>query len=392
LCQQIHLRYDKPIFLQYRRFNQSFIPKYTTSMKPVFIIFLFSFLLTFTAETNAQTAQQNAPNTAKAATPPTSKPTTGATKVKKPVKSTTKSNKGLFDDDFDGEVGIKYIGTEPVSEQELAKVQDAKRVDKSVKRTPKPVVQGETAATPAVKSAKVSKPMVQAPVIGTTEVKPVATPTKVSKPVVKPEVQVETAPAKETKPAAQPAKVVSKPVVKPAASDVTSKVVPPTTEVKATPQVSAPAPQEVVAAKAVEASPVVKTSKPVTRPAKPATRGARIEFDAITINLGNVKEDAILERYFEFTNTGGSDLEILECRGSCGCVQPRALSTIIAPGEKGKILVKYTARNKVGPQRPVVTVTTNGAPSVIRLFVEAWVDQIPGGVKDTIVTPKGESN
>jgi hypothetical protein len=406
-------------------------------MKPVFIIFSFSFLLTFTAEMNAQTAQQNAPNTAKAATTPSSKPTTGTAKVKKPVKSTTKSNKGLFNDDFDGGVGIKYIGTEPVSEEELAKVRDAKRVDKPVKRTHKPEVEGETAATtevkppvkaakvskpmvqaevigttevkPAVKAAKVSKPMVQTEVTGTTEVKPAAQPTKVSKPVVKPEIQAATTSTTEVKqPAEKPVKVVSKPVVKPVDADVTTKAVKPATEVKPTPQVSVPTPQvapptqEVVVAKTVVTTPVVAapviaktvvtTPKPVVRPSKPTTRGARIEFDAITINLGNVKEDAILERYFEFTNTGGSDLEILECRGSCGCVQPRALSTIVGPGEKGKILVKYTARNKVGPQRPVVTITTNGTPSVIRLFVEAWVDQIPGGVKDTIVTPKGESN
>ena len=124
-------------------------------------------------------------------------------------------------------------------------------------------------------------------------------------------------------------------------------------------------------------------------------RGPRIEVENMTINLGNIKEDAVLERYFEFTNTGGSNLEILECRGSCGCVQPKAMSTIIAPGERGQIYVKYTARNKVGPQKPVVTVTTNGSPSVVRLFVETWVEQIPGGVKDTTPptsVPKSENN
>jgi hypothetical protein len=134
--------------------------------------------------------------------------------------------------------------------------------------------------------------------------------------------------------------------------------------------------------------------KPVVKPAsKSTTRGAHAEFDAMTIDLGNIKEDAILERYFEFTNTGNSNLEILECRGSCGCIQPRAESTVIGAGERGRIYVKYVARNKVGPQKPVVTLTTNGSPSVIRLFIETWVEQIPGGVKDPNPAPvKSENN
>jgi hypothetical protein len=43
-------------------------------------------------------------------------------------------------------------------------------------------------------------------------------------------------------------------------------------------------------------------------------------------------------------------------------------------------MVKYTAKNKVGPQKPVVTVTTNGVPSIVKLNMEVWVEQIPGGV------------
>jgi hypothetical protein len=413
-------------------------------MKPLFVCLVLSFLLTIGVNATAQNAQQVGATAAKttvkpaatAATSPqatpavASKPTSA--KAKKPAKSSEKADKGLFKNDFDGEVGIKYIGTEPLPEEELGRVKDSKRTDEPAKKTrktkpaaskkvsetqtdsqdgqvvkPEPVVStpaAETAKTvevktevkTAVKPAKseVAKEVIKPATAAVVAPKP--TPVKavkaLPKAVEKPKMAAETA-----KNATETAKTVTETPKK-----VEPKVEPKieVSEVKADVKVSSPvvrAPEtpkvEVVKA---EAAPVVRTTaKSVTKSSKPVVRGPRMEVENMTINLGNVKEDAVVERYFEFTNTGGSNLEILECRGSCGCVQPKAMSTVIAPGERGQIYVKYVARNKVGPQKPVVTVTTNGSPSVLRLFVEAWVDQIPGGVKDTTPTPtvpKSENN
>ena len=110
-------------------------------------------------------------------------------------------------------------------------------------------------------------------------------------------------------------------------------------------------------------------------------KAAKIHFDNLSLNLGTIKEDAVIEKSFEFTNVGEKDLVVINAKGSCGCTIPTAPLLPIAPGGKGKIIVKYTAKNKVGPQKPVVTVTTNGIPSVVKLNLEAWVEQIPGGVK-----------
>ncbi len=278
-------------------------------MKPLFACLSLFFLLTFTANTFAQEVKQN-PATAAKMTPkpvssvsaapkatPSSATKPAVRKVKKSENPARKTNKdGVFQDDFDGDVGIKYIGTEPASPEELARVKEVERTAKPVKASAKPT------PTPVEKSKKMA----------------------------------ETTPVE-----AKPAPVVA--------------------EYKPTPA----------------AKPAVKTAS------KSSAHGARMEFEKTTIDLGNLKEDAVVERDFEFTNTGTSNLEILECRGSCGCIQPRAESTMIAPGEKSRIHVKYVARNKVGPQKPVVTLTTNASPSVMRLFIETWVDQIPGGVKDT---------
>lgn len=108
----------------------------------------------------------------------------------------------------------------------------------------------------------------------------------------------------------------------------------------------------------------------------------RIKFEVEKIDLGIIKEDAIVRREFEFTNTGGSNLVILDVKGSCGCTVPEYPLVPIAPGEKGKIVVTYTANNKMGPQKPEITVLTNGSPHSIKLHLETWVEQIPGGVKD----------
>lgn len=124
-------------------------------------------------------------------------------------------------------------------------------------------------------------------------------------------------------------------------------------------------------------------SKSVSTPSKKAkpTKSAIIKFDKLSLELGTIKEDAVLEKSFEFMNIGERDLVIINAKGSCGCTIPTPPLLPIPPGGKGKILVKYTAKNKVGPQKPSITVTTNGNPSVVKLKMEVWVDQIPGGVK-----------
>lgn len=110
------------------------------------------------------------------------------------------------------------------------------------------------------------------------------------------------------------------------------------------------------------------------------SKSAKIKFENMLIDLGTIKEDAVIEKSFEFTNIGTRDLVVINTKGSCGCTVPTAPTEPIPPGGKGKIMVKYTAKNKVGPQKPVVTVTTNGVPSIVKLNMEAWVEQIPGGV------------
>ena len=110
-------------FFQYQRFVQSYIPNYTASMKPLIICLIFSFLLVSTANISAQEVKTTTP--AAQSTPHTAKK---ATKSKKP--------KGLFKDDFDGDVGIKYIGTEPLPYEEIGKIKESSRTDEPLPGPP----------------------------------------------------------------------------------------------------------------------------------------------------------------------------------------------------------------------------------------------------------------
>ena len=134
------------------------------------------------------------------------------------------------------------------------------------------------------------------------------------------------------------------------------------------------------ASKTVAKAKVMSTS--VSQPSKPAEKKARIKFVEQTIDLGTIKEDVVVEKFFEFKNEGTADLVIINAEGSCGCTVPTIPMEPIKPGEKGRIGVKYTAKNKAGPQKPIITVTTNGTPALVKLQLDCWVNQIPGGVKE----------
>ena len=130
-----------------------------------------------------------------------------------------------------------------------------------------------------------------------------------------------------------------------------------------------------VTAKGIPTVKSVKKSSPVVKM-------AQIRFAQTTIDLGTIKENGVVEKKFTFVNEGNANLVIINAEGSCGCTVPTFSKEPIAPNGKGEIIVKYTAKNMMGPQKKSITITTNGKPEIIRLYIEGWVEQIPGGVKD----------
>ena len=87
---------------------------------------------------------------------------------------------------------------------------------------------------------------------------------------------------------------------------------------------------------------------------------AVMTFDKSEHDFGTINEGDVVETSFTFTNTGNSDLTILDAKGSCGCTVPEyPKNTPIATGESGEIKVKFDSSNKPGNQAKTVTLTTN---------------------------------
>ena len=91
-----------------------------------------------------------------------------------------------------------------------------------------------------------------------------------------------------------------------------------------------------------------------------AQSGAKIEFKDKdnTIDYGTVNKEADNGlRAFVFTNTGDAPLIIKDAKSTCGCTVPSFPKEPIAPGQSGKIEVKYNMNT--GPIRKTITIETN---------------------------------
>jgi hypothetical protein len=99
-----------------------------------------------------------------------------------------------------------------------------------------------------------------------------------------------------------------------------------------------------------------------------------IEFDKTNHDFGEIKDGDIVETVFTFTNSGDSDLKILNASGSCGCTVPEyPRDTPIKPGESSTIKVKFDSSNKPGMQRKTVTLVTNTSKGKELLNIKAFV-------------------
>src|SRR6056300_586470 len=112
--------------------------------------------------------------------------------------------------------------------------------------------------------------------------------------------------------------------------------------------------------------PAVKTDSPV------------MSFDKTTHDFGTIKEGEKVTTKFSFTNTGKSDLIIVDARGSCGCTVPEyPKNTPIKPGDTQTITVSFDSSNKPGVQQKSVTLSANTASGREMLRIKANVNPDP---------------
>jgi hypothetical protein len=91
-------------------------------------------------------------------------------------------------------------------------------------------------------------------------------------------------------------------------------------------------------------------------------------------DFGKIKEGAVVEYSFDYTNTGKRPVLITSARPSCGCTASDYKQEAIQVGETGQIKVTFNSSGKKGPNRKFVNVSNNGYPSDIKLLIEAIVE------------------
>ena len=101
---------------------------------------------------------------------------------------------------------------------------------------------------------------------------------------------------------------------------------------------------------------------------------AAMSFNKTLHDFGTIKEGETVKTSFTFTNTGKTDLIIVDARGSCGCTVPNyPKNTPIAPGANGEILVSFDSSNKPNMQQKTVTISANTSSGREPLRIKAMV-------------------
>lgn len=107
------------------------------------------------------------------------------------------------------------------------------------------------------------------------------------------------------------------------------------------------------------------------------TKQAEIKFEKVLYNFGKFSEkDPVQKCVFKFTNTGNAPLVINQAVASCGCTVPTYTKTPVKPGESGEIKVTYNGKGSFpGHFKKTITVRTNGATEMTRLYIEGTIEE-----------------
>jgi hypothetical protein len=101
-------------------------------------------------------------------------------------------------------------------------------------------------------------------------------------------------------------------------------------------------------------------------------KDAKIEFEDINHDYGELAfgSDGIYE--FKFTNTGKEPLVITNVKSSCGCTIPEWPKEPLGANESASIKVRYDT-HRVGTFTKSITVYSNASNSPKRLFIKGRV-------------------
>ena len=98
-----------------------------------------------------------------------------------------------------------------------------------------------------------------------------------------------------------------------------------------------------------------------------------MKFEETEHDFGKLIQGETVSYEFQFTNSGKSDLIIVDVSTSCGCTVPSFPKTPIHCGDKGVIKVTYNSSGKHGFQSKNILVVANTQPNTTLLRIKAQV-------------------
>lgn len=145
-------------------------------------------------------------------------------------------------------------------------------------------------------------------------------------------------------------------------------------------------------AKPVKQPEPIKTE--VNQPSAASASDARIKFDTMEHDFGNVDPDSYNNCKFTFTNAGKDVLKIDRLQGTCKCTVPDLKKKEYSSGESGEITVEFHTPKYQGNTSQQIMVFSNDpntpkAQLRIKAYVQTKVEASPEQLDLSLIAPNG---
>lgn len=116
--------------------------------------------------------------------------------------------------------------------------------------------------------------------------------------------------------------------------------------------------------------------------------GPKISVQPMKYDFGNIVQGEKVSHIFTITNTGGSELDIMNVRASCGCTAAKPEKNKLAPNESTDLKVEFNSAYKLGKQKKYVYIESNDPEhSHLKIQFDGYVE-LNDTLKKESRTPK----
>jgi hypothetical protein len=128
----------------------------------------------------------------------------------------------------------------------------------------------------------------------------------------------------------------------------------------------------------------------VNQPSGPCN--ARIKFDTLLHDFGEISPESDNTCKFKFTNVGKDVLKIDNLYGTCKCTIPNLEKKEYAPGESGEITIQFHAPKFQGDTWQHIMVFSNDSNNLrvkleIKAYVQLAVEVVPNQITLSLIDP-----